>query len=46
MICADFVAGANLERNEPEVLLRSMSRYFDFLPQQQREAFLELARHA
>jgi hypothetical protein len=46
MICADFVAGANLEGNEPEVLLRSMSRYFDCLPQQQREAFLELARHA
>src|SRR5881275_3780999 len=40
MICADFVAGANLDGGELEVLLRSMSRYFEFLPQQQREAFL------
>jgi hypothetical protein len=46
MICADFVAGANLDGSEPDVLLRSMSRYFDCLPQCQREAFLELARHA
>jgi hypothetical protein len=44
MICADFVAGANLEGNEPDVLLRSISRYFDFLPPQQREAFLDLTR--
>jgi len=46
MICADFVAGANLDGGEPDVLLRSISRYFEFLPQQQRNAFLELARHA
>jgi len=46
MICADFVAGANLDSGEPGVLLRSISRYFEFLPQQQKNAFLELARHA
>jgi hypothetical protein len=39
MICADFLAGANLEC-EATVLLRSMSRFFKFLPGDQRQAFL------
>src|SRR6184192_1462728 len=40
MICADFLAGANLENEDPMVLLRSMSRFFKFLPGEQRQAFL------
>ena len=40
MICADFLAGANLENEDPSVLLRSMSRFFKFLPGEQRQAFL------
>ena len=40
MICADFLAGANLEDGDPEILLRSISRYYKFLPDQQRELFL------
>jgi hypothetical protein len=40
MICADFLAGANLENEDPTVLLQSMSRFFNFLPGEQRQAFL------
>ena len=40
MICADFLAGANLENEYPTVLLRSISRFFKFLPGYQRQAFL------
>jgi hypothetical protein len=32
MICADFLAGANLDNGDPAVLLQSMSRFFKFLP--------------
>jgi hypothetical protein len=38
MICADFLAGANLENEDPTVLLQSMSRFFKFLPGEQRQA--------
>ena len=41
MICADFLAGANLDDGDPETLLFSMSRYFRFLPETQRQRFLE-----
>jgi hypothetical protein len=41
MICADFLAGANLEDGNPNVLLHSLSRFFQFLPRQQQAAFLE-----
>jgi len=41
MICADFLAGANLEDGNPDVLLHSLSRFVKFLPGQQRAAFLE-----
>ena len=41
MICADFLAGANLDNGDPETLLFSMRRFFKFLPEEQREAFLE-----
>jgi hypothetical protein len=40
MICADFIAGANLDNEDPTVLLQSMSRLFKFLPGEQRQAFL------
>ena len=41
MICADFLAGANLDNGDPETLLFSIKRFFKFLPEEQREAFLE-----
>ena len=40
MICADFLAGANLDNGNPEILLSSMTRYFKFLPGEQRQQFL------
>ena len=40
MICADFLAGANLDNGDPETLLFSMTRFFKFLPGEQRQAFL------
>jgi hypothetical protein len=43
MICADFVAGANLENANPDALLQSVARVFKFLPQPQRQAFIEQA---
>jgi hypothetical protein len=41
MICADFLAGANLENENPEILLQSVERVFKFLPGAQKRAFLE-----
>ena len=41
MICADFLAGAQLEDGNPEVLLGALRRYFRFLSPQQQSAFLE-----
>src|SRR5256884_2680663 len=43
MICADFLAGANLDNSDPEVLLQSISRFFKFLPGEQKHAFLSQA---
>ena len=40
MICADFLAGAHLDGENPEILLNSVSRYYRFLPKTQKEAFL------
>jgi len=40
MICADFLAGANLDNGDPETLLFSMMRFFKFLSEEQRQAFL------
>jgi hypothetical protein len=40
MICADFLAGANLESGNPEILLQSVMRVFKFLPDEDRQAFL------
>jgi hypothetical protein len=41
MICADFLAGAHLDDQNPETLLYSMSRFFQFLPGEQQQAFLD-----
>jgi hypothetical protein len=41
MICADFLAGANLDDQNSETLLYSMTRFFQFLPGEQQRAFLE-----
>ena len=41
MICADFLAGANLGDPNPEMLLFSMTRFFRFLPSECQQAFLE-----
>jgi hypothetical protein len=40
MICADFLAGANLDNGDPETLLFSITRFFKFLPGEQRQEFL------
>src|SRR5438270_1775259 len=41
MICADFLAGANLDNGNPAALLQSISRFFKFLPRAQKQTFLE-----
>lgn len=41
MICADFLAGAHMDNGDPKILLNSVSRYYRFLPSEQRKAFLE-----
>jgi hypothetical protein len=40
MICADFLAGASVEGDDPELLIESISRYYRFLPKPQQETFL------
>src|SRR2546429_2549658 len=42
MICADFLAGAHLQDGDPDVLLRALSSSFKFLPENQRQAFLQI----
>ena len=41
MICADFLAGAHQGEQNPEMLLWSITRFFQFLPEKQQQAFLE-----
>src|SRR5271169_2007421 len=41
MICADFLAGANLENGNSQVLLQSVLRFFKFLPGEERKTFLD-----
>jgi hypothetical protein len=41
MICADFLAGANLDNGDPEMLLFSMKRFFRFLSTDQKQTFLK-----
>jgi hypothetical protein len=40
MICADFLAGANLDNGDSEILLRSALQFFKSLPGEQRQDFL------
>jgi hypothetical protein len=40
MICADFLAGANLDNGDPTTLLFSMTRFFRHLPEAQKRDFL------
>ena len=41
MICADFLAGANLENGNSHVLLQSILRFFQFLSGEERRTFLD-----
>jgi hypothetical protein len=41
MICADFLAGANLENGDSQVLLQSILRFFKFLPGEEKKTFLD-----
>src|SRR3954452_9317570 len=42
MICADFLAGATLDGIRPEVLLNTLSTFFQLLPGEQQRAFAEM----
>ncbi len=47
MICADFLAGVNLENGDPEILLSSIRRLFSFLsPLQQQQIVSEVRQTA
>ncbi|GAC1688921.1 MAG: hypothetical protein NVS9B5_28650 [Terriglobales bacterium] len=46
MICADFLAGANLENGNSEVLLQSVSRMIKSLPGDQKHTFLDELRQS
>ena len=41
MICADFLAGANLDNGDPETLLFSLKRFFGVLTEDQKQIFFE-----
>ena len=45
MICADFLAGVNIDNGNPEVLLQSIFYFFKFLPTQQQQTFLNYLLH-
>jgi hypothetical protein len=46
MICADFLAGANLQTGTSKPLLLALSRLFSLLPQPEKAEFLEEVRKA
>jgi len=46
MICADFLAGANLENDNPKALLLSLNRLIEFLPRAQKVELLVQMRTA
>jgi hypothetical protein len=46
MICADFLAGAQLENGDPKVLLFSTLRLFRLMPAAQQQEFLREVTHA
>jgi hypothetical protein len=41
MICADFLAGANLDNGDPQILLKSTLRLFKLLPNDDKLVFLQ-----
>ncbi len=41
MICADFLAGANLDNQDPSAIASSLRRLLAFLPQPHKDEFLE-----
>ena len=41
MICADYLAGANLQDGNPDILLLSMSRLYNLLPSAQQQKLLQ-----
>jgi hypothetical protein len=43
MICADFLAGANLDNGNSQLLLQSALRFFKFLPHNEKKSFLDWA---
>ena len=45
MICADFLAGANLDNGNPGILLNSIRQFFKFLPGEQKQEFLTQVKH-
>jgi len=40
MICADFLAGANADREDPDALMLSLDRIFALLPEAKQQQFL------
>ena len=44
MICADFLAGANIAAGEEDVLLVSVKRIFDLLPEPKKHQFMTEVR--
>src|SRR5437588_11917099 len=40
MICADFLAGATIDGNNPDLLLHSQLRFFRFLDEEQQKLFI------
>jgi len=41
IICADFLAGANLENGNPDALVISLGRLIEFLPPTKKQEFLK-----
>ncbi len=46
MICADFLAGANLEGGDSEILVNALYRCFSLMPHAQQTHFLQRLRQA
>jgi hypothetical protein len=43
MICADFLAGAQLDNSNPDILVQSITTFFKFLREEQKRRFLATA---
>jgi hypothetical protein len=46
MICADFLAGANLDTEDSDSLITSLNRLVEFLPKLKRQEFLDQIRRS